>query len=59
MVQRNYELWNSNGCRMEIFNTTSIKKARDYFESAYTGNYRIVWFDENAGIEKTKNVRFK
>lgn len=46
-MEKTYELINSNGCLFDTKITTSLKKAREYFNSRWSGNYKILCVDDS------------
>lgn len=51
MEMKEYELVNKEGCLMDSVMTTSFRKAREYFNDKFWGNYKILCEGER------KNVR--
>lgn len=47
---KKYELINADGCLFDNIETTSFKKAREYFASKYSGKFIIVSEGERKNI---------
>ena len=53
-MTKTYELVSQQGCLMDTVETTSFKKARQYFADRYAGAYKIVDTGENGEIKKVR-----